>query len=228
MTMESCGTAPAGAQYFGVYPAVVRDNQDPDRQGRVKVRLPWSPDSGSDEYAVWARLATTMAGAGRGTWFVPEIGDEVLISFGGGDPDWPYVVGALWNGQDDPPESMDSANNLKSIVSRTGIRIALDDTDGAVTLSLETPGGQKVSLEDGGSTIRIADANGNSLEMAPAGVTLTAASKLSISAQALQIDAGSAKVSAAMWASSGAIQCDTAIINSVVATAYTPGAGNFT
>ncbi|MEU9455122.1 phage baseplate assembly protein V [Streptomyces sp. NPDC048277] len=219
---------PDGAAYFGVYPAVVSDNQDPDGQGRVKVRLPWSPDSGSEEYAVWARVATTMAGGGRGTWFVPEAGDEVLVGFGGGDPDWPYVVGALWNGQDAPPESMDSGNNVKSIVSRTGIRITLDDTDGAVTLSLTTPGGQTVSLQDGGSTIRLADAGGNTLEMAPAGITLTAAGKLSISATTLEIDAGSATVSSAMWADSGAIQCDTIIANSVVSAMYTSGTGNTT
>ncbi|WP_405868125.1 phage baseplate assembly protein V [Streptomyces sp. NBC_01515] len=219
---------PDNAAYFGVYPAVVSDNQDPDGQGRVKVRLPWSPDAGSEEYAVWARVATTMAGGGRGTWFVPETGDEVLVGFGGGDPDWPYVVGALWNGQDAPPESMDSDNNVKSIVSRTGVRITLDDTDGAVTLSLRTPGGQTVSLEDGGSTIRLADASGNTLEMAPAGITLTAAGKLSISAATLEIDAGSATVSSAMWADSGAIQCDTIIANSVVAAMYTSGAGNAT
>jgi uncharacterized protein involved in type VI secretion and phage assembly len=211
-----------------MYPAVVCDNQDPDQQGRVKVRLPWSPDSGGEEYAVWARLATTMAGGGRGTWFVPEIGDEVLVGFGGGDPNWPYVVGALWNGKDAPPNSMDSDNNLKSIVSRSGIRITLDDTDGAVTLSLETPGGQKVSLEDGGSTVRLADASGNSLEMAPAGITITAASKLSISAATLQIDAGSAKASSSMWAHSGVVQADTVLANSVVGSVYAPGAGNAT
>ncbi|MER5427929.1 phage baseplate assembly protein V [Streptomyces sp. NPDC002588] len=226
MTMDS--SEPARARYFGVYPAVVGDNQDPDQQGRIEVRLPWSPDTGSGEYAVWARLATTMAGGGRGTWLVPETGDEVLVSFGGGDPNWPYVVGALWNGQDQPPESMDPGNNIKSIVSRTGIRISLDDTDGAVTLSLETPGGQKVTLEDGGSTIRLADSGGNSLELAPAGVTLTAASKLSISAASIQIDAGSANVSAAMWAHSGVIKCDTAIASAVVGSSYTPGAGNAT
>ncbi|MER5528009.1 phage baseplate assembly protein V [Streptomyces sp. NPDC002677] len=214
------------AQYFGMYPAVVCDNQDPERQGRVKVRLPWSPDSGGDEYAVWARLATTMAGGGRGTWFVPETGDEVLVGFGGGDPNWPYVIGALWNGQDEPPESMDDGNNLRSIVSRTGIRITLDDTDGAVTLSLRTPGGQQLTLEDGGSTIRLADSGGNSLEMAPAGITLTAASTLSIKAQAIQIDAGSAKSSPAMWAHDGALQCDTLIANNVVGKIYTGGPGN--
>jgi uncharacterized protein involved in type VI secretion and phage assembly len=216
----------ASRRYFGVYPATVSDNQDPDGQGRVKVQLPWSPDSGSDAYDVWARLATMMAGNNRGTWFVPEVGDEVLVCFGGGDPDWPYVVGSLWNGQDSPPESMDGDDNVKSIVSRTGIRIILDDTGGAVRLTLETPGGQRLTLDDGAMNVRAEDANGNSLELAPGGITLTAASQLKISAATIQIDAGSANVNSAMWTYSGVVQCNTSISSSVVSGSYTPGAGN--
>ena len=64
----------------------------------MKVRLPWTPDNGGAGYEVWARLATLMAGAKRGTWFIPDPGDEVLVVFEGGDPRRPYVVGALWNG----------------------------------------------------------------------------------------------------------------------------------
>jgi uncharacterized protein involved in type VI secretion and phage assembly len=214
------------SHYFGVYPAVVHDNQDPDGQGRVLVRLPWSPDAGGGAYKAWARLATTMAGGGRGTWFVPEVGDEVLVSFQGGDPRWPYVIGALWNGQDDPPETMDSDNNIRSIVSRSGIRITLDDTDGAVTLTLETPGGQQVSLADAESQITVQDSNGNSCQLAPAGITITAASKLTISAATAEIDIGQVTVNSGIWTYSGVIQCDTLISSTVVGASYTPGVGN--
>ncbi|MFD0449555.1 phage baseplate assembly protein V [Rhodococcus aetherivorans] len=86
-----------------MYPATVTDVADPDGQGRVRIRLPWTPDTDRDGYETWARLATLMAGAGRGTWFVPEVDDEVLAAFWAGDPDQPYVIGALWNGQDAPP-----------------------------------------------------------------------------------------------------------------------------
>lgn len=214
------------SHYFGVYPAVVNDNQDPDGQGRVLVRLPWSPDASGGAYKAWARLATTMAGSGRGTWFVPETGDEVLVSFQGGDPRWPYVIGALWNGQDDPPESMDSDNNIRSIVSRSGIRITLDDTDGAVTLTLETPGGQQVSLADAESQITVQDSNGNSCQLAPAGITITAASKLTISAATAEIDIGQVTVNSGIWTYSGVIQSDTLISSTVVGASYTPGVGN--
>ncbi|MFL6107553.1 MAG: phage baseplate assembly protein V [Marmoricola sp.] len=212
-------------RWYGLYPAVVSDNQDPDQQGRVKVRLPWTPD-GSSAYDAWARVATTMAGGDRGTWFVPEVDDEVLIGFGGGNPDHPYVVGALWNGVDSPPQSMDTDNNVKAIVSREDIRITLDDTAGAVTLKLETPGGQSITLADRGSTITFEDSNGNSLELAPGNITLTAATKLTISAASIDINAPMVNVDSAMWKYTGVIQNDTLITNSVVSLAYTPGAGN--
>lgn len=212
--------------WFGVYPALVVDNQDPDSQGRVKVRLPWSPD-GSQGYETWARLATTMAGADRGTWFVPDPQDEVLIAFGGGNPDQPYVVGALWNGQDSPPQSMDSDNNVKTITSRSNIRITLDDTSGSETLTLSTPGGQKLTMTDGGSSITLEDSNGNSLKMAPDGVTLTSAINLTINTGVTtKVSSPIVQVDAAMSTFSGVVESDTNITQATISTSYTPGAGN--
>src|SRR5918912_1521112 len=122
-----------GGRWYGVYPALVTDVKDPDGQGRVKVRLPWAPDAKGSAYEAWARQATLMAGPGRGTWFVPESGDEVLVGFEAGDPRRPYVLGALWNGVDRAPESMDGAgrNDLRVIRSRSGHQIRLDDTSGS-------------------------------------------------------------------------------------------------
>ena len=177
------------------------------------------------EYNVWARLATMSAGDNRGSWFIPEVGDEVLVCFGGGDPDWPYVVGSLWNGVDAAPEAISANDDIRSLTSRTGIKITMDDTAGAVKLTLSTPGGQKITLDDGASKVRVEDSGGNSLEMAPSGVTLTAASSLKISARTITIDCGSANVNSAMWTYSGVIQCSTIIASSVVGCSYTPGAG---
>lgn len=213
-------------QYVGVHPAVVIDNADPDGQGKVQVRLPWSPDRGNDQYEVWARLATLMAGGDRGTWFVPETGDEVLVAFQGGDPRWPYVVGALWNGQDDPPESMGPDNDIRSITSRSGITVTFDDTAGAVALTLETPGGQRVELSDGGSTITVEDSSGNSVELAPDGISVTSVGPLSVSAPTAKLDVGTLTVTAGMSTFSGVVQVDTLISNAVVSASYTPGVGN--
>jgi uncharacterized protein involved in type VI secretion and phage assembly len=119
-------------QFNGVYPAIVIDNVDPDNIGRVKVRLPCLGASDEEGYAPWARIATLMAGNNRGTWFIPDVNDEVLIVFEGGDLSRPYVIGCLWNGIDKPPESMDGTreNNRKVLRSRSGVKITLDDTDG--------------------------------------------------------------------------------------------------
>ncbi|GAC1361308.1 MAG: phage baseplate assembly protein V [Actinomycetota bacterium] len=216
----------AGSHYFGVYPATVADNQDPDSQGRVPIRLPWSPDTGSGRFEVWARLATMMAGNNRGTWFIPEINDEVLVAFEGGDPSRPYVVGALWNGRDAPPQSMDADNNVRVMVSRSGIKITLDDTEGAVTLQLETPGGQTMTFADTPSSVVVQDANGNSCRMEAQGITVTAPAKVTVKAATAEVDAGMVTVNAGMSTFSGVVQCDVLIANTVVGAAYTPGAGN--
>lgn len=212
---------------YGVYPALVADINDPDGQGRVKVRLPWLPDD-SGGYSVWARIATLMAGANRGTWFIPDVDDEVLVAFEAGDPRRPYVVGALWNGQDTPPESMDSAgdNFIKSITSRNGVKITLDDNDGQEKLILETPGGQKLTLQDGPGKVEIVDSNGNSITLESAGISVVASAKVTVRASTVEVNASMVTVNAAMSKFSGVVQCDTLISNSVVSATYSPGAGN--
>lgn len=211
----------------GVYPAIVSDIRDPDGQGRVKVRLPWLPDEGGG-YNVWARLATLMAGKDRGSWFIPDVDDEVLVAFEGGDPRRPYVIGALWNGKDTPPESMDGAGNnfVKSITSRKGVKVTLDDQDGQEKLILETPGGQKVTMQDGPGKIEIRDSNGNSITLDTGGVKIVAAAKVMVQASTVEVSAGMVTVNAGMSRFSGVVQCDTLISNSVVSASYTPGAGN--
>jgi len=218
--LERAATGPGGL-FYGVYPAVVTDVVDPNNQGRVKVRLPWSPDPGNSSYEAWARIATMMAGNNRGTWFIPDKNDEVLVAFEGGNPRRPYVIGALWTGQDAPPEQMDGAgdNNVKTILSRQGVRITLDDTDGAVKLRLETPGGQSIVLSDADNSIVAEDSNGNTIKMDAQGITLTASGTL-------EIDASMVTVNSGMSQFSGVVQCSTLITNSVVSASYTPGAGN--
>src|SRR5262249_39414206 len=180
-----------GGRWYGVYPALVTDIQEPNHQGRVKVTLPWSPDTGGSRYEAWARLATLMGGKNRGTWFIPDTDDEVLIGFEAGDPVRPYVLGALWNGRDTPPDSMDGAgkNQRKVLRSRNGVKVTLDDTDGKETLKLETPAGQKVTLKDGPGSIEIADSNGNSVKLESSGITVTASAQVTIKASTAEISA---------------------------------------
>jgi uncharacterized protein involved in type VI secretion and phage assembly len=217
-----------GGRWYGVYAALVSDIKDPDGQGRVKITLPWSPDAGGARYEAWARLATFMAGNNRGSWFVPDVDDEVLVAFEGGDTRRPYVIGSLWNGSDAPPQSMDGSgnNNLKVLRSRNGVKLTLDDSSGQEQMILETPGGQTVTLKDGPGSIEIKDSNGNSIKLESAGITVTASAKVTINASQVAVSAGMVTVDAGMSKFSGVVQADTVITNSIIAASYTPGAGN--
>ena len=217
-----------GGVFHGVYPALVVDIKDPDSQGRVKIKLPWSPDPDGAACELWARVTTLMGGNNRGTWFIPDTDDEVLVAFEAGDARRPYVLGALWNGKDKPPESMDGAgnNDKKVIRSRNGVKVTLDDQDGQEKLILETPGGQKVTLKDGPGAIEIVDSNGNSVKLESAGITINASAKVTVQAAQVAVSASLVQVDAGMSKFSGVVQADTVIANSVISASYTPGAGN--
>jgi uncharacterized protein involved in type VI secretion and phage assembly len=217
-----------GGRWYGVYPGLVSDIKDPDGRGRVKVTLPWSRDTGNERYEAWARLATLMGGSNRGSWIIPDVNDEVLVAFESGDPRRPYVIGGLWNGNDRPPESMDGAgNNYKKVLrSRNGVKITLDDASGHETFIAETPGGQRLTLQDGPASIEVADSNGNSVTMRASGITVNAPAKVTVTASQVEISASLVTVNAAMSKFSGVVKADTVISNSVVSASYTPGAGN--
>src|SRR5262249_40584494 len=217
-----------GGRWYGVYPALVSDIKDPDSTGRVKGTLPWAPDTAGERYEVWARPATPMGGSKRGSRFRPDVNDEVLVVFEGGDSRRPYVIGGLWNGTDAPPESMDgSGNNYKKVLkSRNGVKVTLDDTDGQETFIAETPGGQKVTLKDGPGSVEIADSNGNSVKLETSGATITAAATLTINASAVTINASSLTHSGTATISGALTVAASVTTPSVVSGSYTPGAGN--
>jgi uncharacterized protein involved in type VI secretion and phage assembly len=218
----------SGARWFGVYPALVTNIVDSDGQGRVQISLPWSPDLDGASYTVWARVATLMAGPNKGSWFVPDVHDEVLVAFEAGDPRRPYVVGCLWNGADSPPASMDGAGNnyVKVLRSRNGVKLTLDDTDGREQLVLETPGGQTVTLADGPGEITVQDSSGNTVRLDASGITVTSSGQVNITAATAELSAATLSVNAGMSTFSGVVQADTVITNAVVSASYTPGAGN--
>jgi uncharacterized protein involved in type VI secretion and phage assembly len=205
---------------YGVYSAMVVDNKDPEAQGRLKILF-----EGQES---WARLATLMAGNNQGSWFIPEVNNEVLVAFEGGDVQRPYVIGALWNSRDMPPESMDAAgnNDHKVLRSRNGVRITLDDQDGQEKFMVETPGAQRITMRDCPSSILIEDSNGNSVKLESDGVTVTASSKVVINATTIEVSSGMVMVNAGMSKFSGVVQCDSLISNSVISASYSPGAGN--
>jgi len=205
-------------QTQGVYRAVVTDVRDKEGMGRVQVEVrdaapgaapgaarDTEPDAALEP--MWARVSTLMAGDRRGTWFVPDVGDEVLVAFQGGDPRQPIVLGSLWSASDRPPETMDPAgrNAVRVIRTGAGLEIRLDDAAERVVVS--TPDGASITLEHG--TVRIQASGSVEID----------ASQMTLSAGLLQVQAGMARFG-------GVVQCDTLVANSVVASSYTPGAGN--
>jgi len=136
----SVSAAHQRGKIYGVVVGIVRDIKDPDGLGRVKVDFPWLAEdsdavaisSGEDRaHSYWARIAMLMAGDSRGAYFIPEVGDEVLVAFEHGDLSRPFVIGALWNADGPPPVEMDGdgENNVRSITSRSGHQIVLNDSD---------------------------------------------------------------------------------------------------
>lgn len=144
----------SGGRYWGVVTAVVTNNQDPDGLNRVKVRFPWL---GDDDESHWARVATPMAGNGRGLYLLPEVDDEVLVAFEHGVVEYPYVIGSLWNGKDRPPESnADGKNNMRTLKSRSGSIIRLNDTDGSEKVEIiGANGGASIVLDLSNNSITI-------------------------------------------------------------------------
>lgn len=118
---------------YGVVLGVVTNNQDPDKLGRVKLRFPWLSEDGESE---WAPIAALMGGSQMGTYFLPEVDDQVLVAFGHGDVNRPFVLGAIWNDKAKPPEEVDAKNNVRTIKSRSGHVVRLDDTDGSEKIQI--------------------------------------------------------------------------------------------
>ncbi|MDZ8228187.1 phage baseplate assembly protein V [Nostoc sp. ChiVER01] len=170
--------------FYGVTVGVVTNNQDPEGLGRVKVRFPWLWDEqkniGVDSH--WARVLTPMAGNNRGLYFLPEVEDEVLVAFEHGLAEFPYILGGLWNGKDKQPENNnDGQNNKRTIKSRSGHIIRLDDSKGQ----------EKIEIIDGSgkNTIVINTANNSITITANADITIESLNgKLTLSGSGIEIN----------------------------------------
>jgi uncharacterized protein involved in type VI secretion and phage assembly len=184
LMLDSGGDAGASAgKLKGVSVAVVSANDDPDGLGRVRVRLPWKAPH--DSY--WARIAVPMAGKERGTWFLPEVGDEVLVAADLEDAEHVFVIGGLWNGQEPPPvTNADGKNDIRMIRSRAGHEVVFDDgVRGSIDIHLKDKK-RTVRLDPDG--IQIKDDSGNSIEIQSTPGNISIKSNLKISIEATTID----------------------------------------
>lgn len=185
--------APQGStgRQIGVAIGIVTNIEDPDNLGRVRVKFPWFSE---DDESGWARVATLMAGKERGSLFLPEVDDEVLVAFEHGDMRKPYVIGALWNGVDVlPPEfTNDGKNNVRFIKSRSGHLIKLDDTDGSEKIEvIDKSGKNSIVIDTKENTITITTDKDLVLKAPQGKISLTAKEVELKSSAALTVEAGS-------------------------------------
>jgi uncharacterized protein involved in type VI secretion and phage assembly len=175
---------------YGVVVGVVTNNQDKDGLGRVKVKFPCLSDV--DESS-WARVAAPMAGKQRGAYFLPEVDDEVLVAFDHGDVRFPYVLGALWNGQDSPPITNDDGkNNVRMIKSRSGHVVKLNDEDGKETIEIiDKSEKNSITIDTKSNTITVTSNNNITLSASQGTITLDAKSVVIKSSADTKIESGS-------------------------------------
>jgi uncharacterized protein involved in type VI secretion and phage assembly len=186
----------------GVVSGLVKDNKDPEGLARVKVTFPWLE---GETHSDWAKVVCFMAGPERGAWFLPEVGDEVLVAFEHGDVHHPYVLGGLWSSEDKPCETNgDGKNNTRKIRSRSGHELIFGDDHegGQEKVEIHTKAGHKILLSDarGSERIEIQDKNGSNkirIDSVQGSIELESERSLKIKSQQIEIEAGATmKISA--------------------------------
>lgn len=167
----------------GVVTGIVKSVDDPDQQGRVQVSFPFL---GGQNDSDWAPVATLMSGNGRGSWFMPEVGDEVLCAFNQDDVAHPFIIGFLWNGQDKPPlKNPTITAKVRRLQTVSGHRIDFDDNGGKESITIHTQGNHQIVMDDtqGATNITITTSGGQKIQMqdTPASVSITTAAQNQIS-----------------------------------------------
>ena len=151
----------------GLHTGIVTDNEDPDGEQRVRVKMPYI---NADDDGVWARIALTDAGNERGMFFRPEVDDEVLLGFLYDDPRQPVILGMLHSSNKVPPISPTNDNFKKGYTSREKLKLTFDDEIKEVVI--ETPGENKVIISDDKKGIRLEDQNGHVITTEPSTITI--------------------------------------------------------
>ena len=162
----------------GLYTGVVKKiHEDPDGDTRIQVDIPVLQQSSG----IWARYGSPYATKEAGIFFMPEIGDEVLIGFLNNDPSYPMVLGNLYSKKQKPPYPPDDKNSIKAIVTKNKLKVIfMDDKKNIV---IETPAGNTIKLQDEDGKIIIKDKNNNLIEMSSSGIKMDTPKDLVITAK---------------------------------------------
>jgi uncharacterized protein involved in type VI secretion and phage assembly len=182
----------------GLVVGVVTNIQDPENLGRVKVKLTVRDDDNNE--SAWARVLAPFAGSKMGAYFLPDVDDEVVVAFLGGQLEKPIVIGAVWNKSSKPPVGHDEGKNkTKVIKTKTGHELTFfDDDEGSV--ELKTAAGQKVTMDDKAKKLIVSDSSGGntvSILEKSGTIQIKADSKIEIKAgsASLIIDGKAGKIS---------------------------------
>ncbi len=150
---------------------------DPDGENRILVRLPIIDSSGQ---GIWARVSTLDAGNNRGSFFLPEIEDEVIVGFINGSPNDPIVLGMVNSSAKPAPLTASDDNHEKGFVTRSEMKFIFnDDKKSAI---LETPAGKKITVDEDAGIIQIEDENSNIMTMDSSGIVIESQGDISIKA----------------------------------------------
>jgi phage baseplate assembly protein V len=148
-------------RFYGVVEGVVTEVNDTDgKEGRVKVQFPWFDNQMETE---WCRVRQFYAGNGYGAFFIPEVGDEVLVAFIHGDMRLPIILGGLYNGHDKPPSHRAADLDQKMVRTKGGHELLFDDTSGKQRVRLVTQGGHQVDFSDAEHKITLQSSSGQTL-----------------------------------------------------------------
>jgi phage protein D/phage baseplate assembly protein gpV len=185
-------------KFYGVYIAEVLQaptlGSDPDPASalgaRVKVTFPWLSDLNESG---WARVVTPAAGIGSGMYFMPGVGESVIVAFQDGDISMPVVIGSVWDGATLPPVYPPSpANTVQVIKTRLGHTITLDDTPPLQQVSIAHVNGSQISMTQDG-TVTIAALTGNiTLQATTGSITLQAAENITLTAAGVTVNVANA------------------------------------
>lgn len=168
-------TAGVSGLHIGV---VKKLDADPESQHRVQVSI---PEMSATTDGFWARLANFYSSNSFGAFFIPEIGDEVVLGFFNDDPSHPVILGSLYSSKNVPPYTIAAENNTKAIVTRTKMKMEFDEEKKIITII--TPGANKIVISDDGKSILLQDQNSNKVTLDSAGITLDSPKDITLKAQ---------------------------------------------
>ena len=157
---------------------VMKLDADPEAAQRIQVKV---PVLGVTTDGVWARLAKFHASNTFGAFFIPEVGDEVLLGYLNDDPSHPVILGSLYSAKHPPAYALEAANNIKAIVTRCKSKIEFNDEDKVITIT--TPANNQLVFSDKDKSIVMSDQNGNKVELNPSGITISSPKDITIDAK---------------------------------------------